>query len=103
MPDAMGSISSPLFGGSDASTERISAFGVNVENHLGRSVPCVLCRRELVKFDFDVHMVKEDGSMFVGKLTDDDAPASKPTSVQLHNWSEKKIIKSSGIVNFNFK
>lgn len=62
---------------------------------LGCSIPCVMCRKKLIEFGIQVHVVVQDGksgmdgksgrdaSWFHGRLTDADAPASKPTSGQI--------------------
>jgi len=49
---------------------------------LGCSVPCVMCRRELLRFELRVKCVTEDGEWFEGRLDEPGAPRSKLTSGQ---------------------
>lgn len=51
----------------------------------GCSVPCVLCRRELIRFRIPVACHTPDGALFRGHLDDVDAPVSKPTMGQRVN------------------
>ena len=60
----------------------ISVVRVDARGELVCSVPCVFCRREILKFDLTVACVGPDGSVFRGSLADANAPASKPTSGQ---------------------
>jgi hypothetical protein len=55
------------------------------DGSLGCSVPCIACRRELVRYNIKVQCVKEDGTWFRGYMTDEGAPDSKPTSGQKRN------------------
>ncbi len=50
---------------------------------LGCSVPCVLCARELRRFDMRVHCSLGGGEWFSGKLDQDDAPVPRPTTGQV--------------------
>lgn len=52
----------------------------------GCCVPCVACRRTLVAFGFVVHVPTGPDSWYHGRLTDDGAPVSKPTSEQCRVW-----------------
>lgn len=49
----------------------------------GCSVPCILCRRELLRYGFEVRCTTRDGRVWRGRLDQDDAPASKATRGQL--------------------
>mmetsp|Transcript_2112 Transcript_2112/g.4831 ORF Transcript_2112/g.4831 Transcript_2112/m.4831 type:complete len:103 (-) Transcript_2112:23-331(-) len=46
------------------------------------SVPCVFCRKVLIKFDISVRCIGPSGESFCGNLQDDAAPVSKLTSGQ---------------------
>ena len=48
----------------------------------GCSVPCILCRRELIRYGFPVRCFTSDGHWFDGYMDDPDAPSSKPTKGQ---------------------
>ncbi len=50
---------------------------------LGCAVPCVLCKVQLLKFDFKVHCSLEDGQFYSGRLDNEaSAPESKLTAGQ---------------------
>lgn len=59
------------------------------EQRIGCSIPCHLCRRQIVEMDMTVHAVTNSGTWFHGKLTDDAAPPSKFTHGQV-KIKEKK-------------
>ena len=59
------------------------------EVRIGCSIPCHLCRRQIVEMDMTVHAVTNSGTWFHGKLTDDAAPPSKFTHGQV-KIKEKK-------------
>ena len=64
------------------------ALSVYRERHDGSpgcSVPCVLCRRELLRFRVPVLCFASDGTWFRGHLDHPDAPESKPTAGQKAN------------------
>ena len=46
------------------------------------SVPCVLCRTQLIKFGISVRCITPSGECFSGALDDETAPKSKLTSGQ---------------------
>jgi hypothetical protein len=46
------------------------------------SVPCVFCRREILRFGLRVYCIQQDGTLYCGSLRDAAAPQSKPTSGQ---------------------
>jgi hypothetical protein len=50
---------------------------------IGCSIPCHLCRKQLVDMDFTIHAVTNLGTWFHGKLTDEAAPPSKFTHGQV--------------------
>jgi hypothetical protein len=52
----------------------------------GCSVPCVLCKPSIEALQLTVIVARADGTQFVGRLSDVDAPASKPTSGQSHRF-----------------
>lgn len=49
---------------------------------LGCSVPCILCRRELLRYDIRFRCVLPDGSWYDGPMDAPDAPVCKMTSMQ---------------------
>jgi hypothetical protein len=63
--------------GTDVAVIRIRADG-----SLGCAVPCVLCQRELLKYDLRVHCVEASGAWFSGKLTQAEAPPPVLTAGQ---------------------
>jgi hypothetical protein len=56
---------------------------------LGCTIPCVLCAKKLVQFDFQVVCPLDNQTIWSGKLTDVDAPVSKPTSRQAQTIFKK--------------
>lgn len=51
---------------------------------LGCSIPCVICRKVLLRMHVTVHAVMSDGATwFHGQLSDQGTPRSKPTSGQV--------------------
>mmetsp|Transcript_4045 Transcript_4045/g.7781 ORF Transcript_4045/g.7781 Transcript_4045/m.7781 type:complete len:99 (+) Transcript_4045:111-407(+) len=46
------------------------------------SVPCVLCRKQIITFGLRVRCITKTGEVFCGFLDDDEAPRSKLTSGQ---------------------
>lgn len=63
---------------------------------LGCSVPCVLCRAALIKHDVTVHVIVDPASKhwYHGRLTEHNAPMSKPTSGQVKRMG---FVGSSGL------
>ncbi len=53
------------------------------------SVPCVLCRRALEKFDMRITCTLSNGGRFAGRLQD--APPSKLTSRQMRFFSGPRV------------
>jgi len=51
----------------------------------GCSVPCVYCRREMLRYNLRVQCFTSDGDLFCGPLDDAGAPRSKLTSGQTRN------------------
>lgn len=51
----------------------------------GCSIPCIFCKREILKLGLRVQCCLHDGQWFVGYLDDDNAPCSKLTSGQRRN------------------
>ena len=52
------------------------------DNTLGCAVPCLLCQRELLRFDLRVHCSQASGEWFSGRLSDPAAPQSFLTLAQ---------------------
>ncbi|KAK9867686.1 hypothetical protein WJX84_003091 [Apatococcus fuscideae] len=52
----------------------------------GCATPCVLCHRQLCKFDLRVHCSLDAQQWFSGRLTDFDAPSPVLTSGQRRQW-----------------
>lgn len=52
------------------------------DGSLGCAAPCVLCRRELLRFDLRVHCSLSGGAFFSGRLSDAGAPEPTLTSGQ---------------------
>ena len=73
--------------GKDISVWRIIFDNNEKKYEYGCSIPCVLCRRELIRFDFNVHVTTGTEQWFHGYLTNDDAPVSKLTSGQMRTWT----------------
>lgn len=63
--------------GPDISTWRVCADG-----SLGSAVPCVLCRKQLVRYGFRLNCAVGQQLVWRGSLSDGAAPASKLTSQQ---------------------
>lgn len=60
----------------------ISTWRVNASGTICCAVPCVFCRRELLRFGFRLSCPLGQGEFFCGRLDDEAAPASKLTSQQ---------------------
>lgn len=70
---------------------RKSGGDVAITRGPGRcSVPCILCRRVLEKFDMRVTCILEDGRCFAGHLQD--APPSKLTSRQTREMAPRSTL-----------
>lgn len=62
---------------------------------LGCSVPCVFCRREIVRFDLRVHVVIDNSlTWYHGFMTDNDAPPSKLTCGQKRNMHKSQQLNA---------
>jgi hypothetical protein len=75
----------------------ISVWRFLSDGSMGCSMPCILCRIELIRFDLTVHFQCWDG-MYDGKMTADGAPRSKLTSGQkasdqANKTKDTKILK----------
>jgi len=55
------------------------------------SVPCVLCRKVLIKFDIQVRCILPSGECYVGKMDDAWAPESHLTSGQRRSMKRKSM------------
>ena len=63
------------------------------DGSLGCAAPCVLCAKQLLRFDLRVHCSLSSGALFSGRLTDCGAPRAKLTKGQrraLNKWSGHK-------------
>ena len=60
----------------------ISTWRVRADGSLGSSVPCTLCRREIIRFGFRLTCAVNASAVFHGRLSDAGAPQSKLTSQQ---------------------
>jgi hypothetical protein len=69
----------------------ISVWRFLSDGSMGCSMPCSLCRTELIRFDLTVHFQHWEG-MFDGKMTDDGAPVSKLTSGQKARAREIRML-----------
>lgn len=58
-----------------------------MDGSLGCATPCVLCQRELLRYDLRVHCSLGD-SWFSGRLDDQDAPTCKPTTGQIRMFGQ---------------
>jgi hypothetical protein len=52
------------------------------DGSLGCATPCLLCRRELLRFDLRVHCPLDNGTWFRGRLDEGGAPPPALTSGQ---------------------
>lgn len=50
---------------------------------LANATPCVLCVRELEKFDLKIHCSQGEEEWFSGRLSDGSAPPARPTTGQI--------------------
>ncbi|KAL6753702.1 hypothetical protein V8C86DRAFT_1761062, partial [Haematococcus lacustris] len=53
-----------------------------MDGSLGCAAPCVLCHRELLRFDLRVHCSLPGQLWFSGRLDEEGAPPCKPTTAQ---------------------
>ena len=59
----------------------------------GCTAPCMLCAREIIKYDLKVCCLLDSGQVFCGRLSDPGAPPAKVTSGQrswLTHWDACK-------------
>lgn len=68
----------------------ITVYRCRQDGSLGRATPCLLCSRELARFDLRVHCPLDDGAWFCGRVTDCGAPEAVLTSGQ------RRMIKGKG-------
>lgn len=68
----------------------MTVYRCRKDGTLGCATPCLLCSRELARFDIRVHCSLEGGGWFSGRVTDVDAPAAVLTSGQ------RRMIKGKG-------
>lgn len=59
-------------------------------NQVACASPCVMCQKELIRFDIRVHCLRKDGTWFSGRLDDQGAPEAVLTSGQRRNLCGKK-------------
>ncbi|KFM23210.1 hypothetical protein F751_3401 [Auxenochlorella protothecoides] len=60
----------------------MTVYRCRKDGSLGCSTPCLLCSRELARFDIKVHCSLEGGAWYSGRVTDVGAPAPILTSGQ---------------------
>ena len=56
---------------------------------LGCATPCLLCQRELLRFDMRVHVSQTSTLWFSGRLSDFDAPLSQLTGMQRRSFGRR--------------
>ena len=56
---------------------------------LGCATPCLLCQKELLRFDMRVHVSQTPTLWFSGRLSDLDAPLSQLTGMQRRSFGWK--------------
>lgn len=59
-------------------------------NKIACASPCIMCQKELLRFDMKVHCLRRDGSWFSGRLSDQGAPEAVLTSGQRRNMCPKQ-------------
>lgn len=57
---------------------------------MGCAVPCVLCQRELKRYDLRVHCSIGGGDFFSGRLSEQGAPPALLTAGQRRMWKREK-------------
>lgn len=60
----------------------VTVFRTLADGSLGCAAPCLLCQRELLRFDLRVHCSLAPERWWSGRLTDDSAPRGKLTARQ---------------------
>lgn len=65
------------------------------DGSLGCAAPCVLCQRELLRFDLRVHCSLSGGGFFSGRLSDCGAPKPLLTTGQRRMLKKYKHIPSA--------
>eukprot|EP00983_Pelagomonas_calceolata_P112185 1159859-Pelagomonas_calceolata.AAC.1 len=61
----------------------LAVWRQRVDGTLGCAAPCVLCQRELLRFDMRVHCTMPGDGFFRGRLDEEGAPSCKPTTGQM--------------------
>ncbi|KAF5837998.1 hypothetical protein DUNSADRAFT_3591 [Dunaliella salina] len=61
----------------------LSVWRQRVDGTLGCAAPCVLCQRELLRFDMRVHCTTPGDGFFRGRLDEEGAPSCKLTTGQM--------------------
>ena len=69
---------------------RISIVRYRCDGTLGCSVPCVLCQKELKRYDLHVYCTTGSGIVFSGRLTEEGAPPAALTAGQRRMWKRDK-------------
>eukprot|EP00884_Botryococcus_braunii_P023029 jgi/Botrbrau1/940/Bobra.0167s0051.1 len=60
----------------------ITVWRCRSDGSLGCATPCLLCRRELLRFDLRVHCPLDNGTWFRGRMDENNAPLPALTSGQ---------------------
>ena len=68
----------------------ISVVRYRSDGTLGSAVPCVLCQRELKRFDLHVYCSIGGGDFFSGRLTEEGAPPAVLTAGQRRMWKRDR-------------
>jgi hypothetical protein len=69
----------------------IAVFRRRADGSLGCAAPCLLCARELQRFDLKVCCSLAPGEWFVGRLTDAEAPPPGLTSGQRRQFATWRL------------
>jgi len=61
------------------------------DGSFGCSTPCVLCRKELLRYNIYIHVMTVDNEWYHGRIAGADAPPSKPTNSQVKLYGFKPV------------
>ena len=75
--------------GANWATSDICVYRQLCDGTLGCATPCLLCQRELLRFDMRVHVSQTSTLWFSGRLSDLDAPLSQLTGMQRRSLGRK--------------
>ena len=74
------------------------------DHSLGCAVPCLLCQRELLRFDLRVHCSQASGEWFSGRMSDPAAPQSFLTLAQRkqlgaqQQQQQQRLVKAKAVL-----